>query len=68
MAEISTASQEQARGIEHINPTMGQMDKVTQANAPGAQQSASAAAELASQARQLAGGIGRLRSLVTGGK
>ena len=53
VGEIAAASKEQAQGIDQVNTAVAQMDKVTQANAAGAEESASAAEELASQADQL---------------
>ncbi len=66
VAEISTAAREQSQGIQQVGTAMAQLDKVTQGNAINAQQSASAAEELNSQARTLQEMVGYLRSLVTG--
>ena len=44
VAEITAASQEQARGIEQVNMAVAQMDKVIQQNAAGAEELASAMA------------------------
>jgi methyl-accepting chemotaxis protein len=66
VAEISTAAREQSQGIQQVGTAMAQLDKVTQGNATNAQQSASAAEELNSQARTLQDLVGYLRSLVTG--
>ncbi len=63
---IATASQEQSDGIGQINVTVAQMDKVTQANAAGAEESASAASQLNSQAVALHGAVGKLQQLVEG--
>ncbi len=49
IAEIATASTEQTQGISQVNTAIGQMDKITQANAAGAEESASAAQELTAQ-------------------
>lgn len=54
MAEISTASREQASGIEQINVAVSQMDSVTQQNAALVEQAAAAAQALQDQARHLA--------------
>ena len=53
VAEISSASKEQAEGIEQINASLGQIDQVTQANTANAEESAAAAEELSGQAVQL---------------
>jgi methyl-accepting chemotaxis protein len=53
VAEIATASQEQAQGIEQVTCAVRQMDKVTQSNAAGAEESAAAAEELHAQAAEL---------------
>lgn len=48
--EIATASSEQAQGISSINKAMSQMEKVTQANAANAEETASFAGDLNDQA------------------
>ena len=53
VAEIATAAKEQALGIQQVGVAMTEMDKVTQSNSAGAEQSASAAEELKAQARTL---------------
>jgi methyl-accepting chemotaxis protein len=58
IGEITAASQEQARGIDHVTSAMSQMDKVTQQNAANSEESSSAAEELSSQSEQLAGMVG----------
>ena len=65
VAEISTAAREQSQGIQQVGTAMAQLDKVTQGNATNAQQSASAAEELNSQAHTLQDMVTFLRSLVT---
>ena len=64
VAEISTAAKEQAQGIQQVGLAMTQMDKVTQANASSAAETASAAEELNSQARNLQDLVLHLRALV----
>ncbi len=53
IGEINTSSNEQALGISQINEGLNQIDKVTQTNTASAEESASAAEELSSQAGQL---------------
>lgn len=53
VAEVAEASKEQSQGIVQINTAVAQMDKVTQSNASGAEESASAATELNAQAVSL---------------
>lgn len=53
IAEISSASNEQAQGIGQINTGLSQVDKVTQQNTAHAEESASASEELANQSRKL---------------
>jgi hypothetical protein len=50
---ISDATEEQAKGIEQIGTAVNQMEKVTQANAASAEESASAGEELLARAREL---------------
>jgi len=53
MGEITTASEEQSRGIEQVSLAVSQMDSVTQQNASLVEQSAAASASLEEQAEQL---------------
>ncbi|MFH1139784.1 MAG: methyl-accepting chemotaxis protein [Pseudomonadota bacterium] len=61
MGEIAEASSEQAQGISQINIGLDQVEKVTQANTAGAEQAASAAEELSSQAAALKQLLSRFR-------
>ena len=63
VAEIATAAKEQAQGIQQVGVAMTEMDKVTQSNSAGAEQSASAAEELKAQARTLQQTVQVLQSL-----
>ncbi len=65
--EVNLGSQEQARGIEEISKSIAQMDRVTQANAASAEQSASASEEMSAQAEALQNIARDLRTLVGGG-
>ncbi|MEM8873002.1 MAG: methyl-accepting chemotaxis protein [Planctomycetota bacterium] len=62
--EIAAASNEQAQGIEQVNNSMSQMDKVTQASAANAEESAAAAEELASQSEQVRSVVDQLQEMV----
>lgn len=53
VAEIASASKEQAQGIAQINNALNQLDSVTQGNTANAEKSASASNQLASLAKQL---------------
>ncbi|MBU2546839.1 MAG: HAMP domain-containing protein [Proteobacteria bacterium] len=53
VAEIAAASNEQAEGIAQINQGLNQVDQVTQRNTASAEETASAAEMLSSQADQL---------------
>lgn len=53
MGEISSASEEQSRGISQVSTAVAEMDGVTQQNASLVQESAAAAASLEEQARML---------------
>jgi methyl-accepting chemotaxis protein len=65
-AEVATASREQNQGIEQVARAITEMDKVTQANAAGAEESASAAQQLEGQAGALKEAVGNLIRLVEG--
>ncbi len=66
VAEITSATREQADGIMQVTDAITQMDQVTQANAAAAEQSASAAAELRTQAGDLEKTVDSLATLVGG--
>jgi methyl-accepting chemotaxis protein len=66
VAQIATASREQDQGIGQVNGAVRQMDSVTQANAANAEQSASVAHELNTQADSLHRIISELSSLLSG--
>lgn len=53
VSEIASASSEQARGIEQVNTSVTEMDRVTQSSAASAEESASASAQLFGQAQTL---------------
>jgi methyl-accepting chemotaxis protein len=63
---IARASQEQAQGVEQVNTAVSQMDKVTQQNSAGAEESASAAEELSAQALTVKGMVNELVAMVGG--
>ncbi len=67
VGEIAAASNEQAQGVSQVNIGLGQVDQVTQQNTANAEETASAAEELSSQATHLQGLVGRfkLRSQTT---
>ncbi len=66
VVEISSASGEQARGIEQVNRGAADMDKVTQQNAASAEELASTSEEMNAQAEQMKGLVNKLVSLVRG--
>ena len=66
VAEIAQASHEQNEGLQQINTAVRQMDGVTQGNASGAEESASAAEELNSQALTLKECVNQLLRIVNG--
>ena len=64
--EITTATNEQAQGVDQVNTAVAQMDKVTQSNAATAEETASAAEELSAQAASLDSMVDDLVSMVEG--
>jgi len=64
--EISTASREQAQGIDQINKAISEMEIVTQHNSASSEESAAAAEELKRQANQMADMIQSLQALLHG--
>ncbi len=67
-ADIALASTEQAQGIEMINRSVSEMDKVTQQNAANAEESASASEQMLAQAHQLREFVVGLTALTGGTK
>ena len=53
VAEIASASQEQAAGIDQVNKAISQMDEVTQQNAALVEEAAAASKAMSDQARSL---------------
>ncbi|MCC8164722.1 MAG: methyl-accepting chemotaxis protein [Planctomycetes bacterium] len=66
ISEITSATNEQAQGVDQVNTAVAQMDKVTQSNAATAEQAASAAEELSAQASALNGMVDDLVAMVEG--
>lgn len=66
VSEMTTAAREQSQGIGQITIAVAQMDKVTQSTAAQAEESASAASELNSQAESLRDAVATLMALVGG--
>ncbi len=64
IGEIAAASDEQAQGIEQVNTSVAEMDKVTQKNAANAQQSASASQQMRGQAEKMKDFVEDLTHLV----
>jgi methyl-accepting chemotaxis protein len=66
VGEIATASHEQTQGISQVTTAVSQMDKVTQANAGNAEETAAASQELKSQAAVLSHAVASLQLLMGG--
>ena len=67
MGPIAEASKQQAAGIGEISEGMKQIDTITQNNAAGSQEMASAAQDLSLQAQGLQDILGRFRTKADGG-
>jgi len=61
MGEISSASSEQAMGVQHIGDAVTQMDQVTQRNAALVEEMAAAAGSLKGQADELVNAVAVFR-------
>jgi len=61
MGEISHASDEQSRGIDHVNQTVSQIDEATQQNAALVEQATAAAQSLEDQAQALKASVSVFR-------
>ena len=68
VAQVATASVEQNQGINQVNTAVTGIDKLTQANAASAEESASAAEELNAQAECLNQAVAELIDLVDGSR
>ena len=68
VSKISTASNEQAQGVDQINNTVMEIDKAVQNNAAAAEKSASSSEEMISQAEEMKMMIFELDTLVEGCK
>jgi methyl-accepting chemotaxis protein len=66
VANIATASKEQSQGISQVSSAVNEIDKVTQSNAAGAEQSAAAAQELNGQADLLNEALEEMHQLMAG--
>ena len=66
VGEISEASREQADGIEEINKSILQMDRVTQQSAASAEESASASEEMTGQTRLMEIAVEELGRIIGG--
>jgi len=66
VSEVAAASKEQNQGITQISKAMSEMDKVTQANAATAEESASAASQLSLQASNLLNVVNEMDALAHG--
>jgi methyl-accepting chemotaxis protein len=63
MGEISSASTQQAQGVEHIGVAMAQIDRITQQNAALVEEATASAIALASQADELRRAVESFRLL-----
>jgi methyl-accepting chemotaxis protein len=66
VGQITEASREQNSGLEQINSAINLMNQVTQANAAGSEETASASEELTAQSIELRAGVDVLVKLVNG--
>ncbi len=66
IAEIASASKEQAMGIEQVNTAVSQMDKIVQQNASQAEESASSAEGMDAQASEMQNVVGQLGRIISG--
>jgi methyl-accepting chemotaxis protein len=62
VSEISASAQEQATGLQQVNTAVNQMDQVTQQNAAMVEETTAAAANLKTEAAQLASLVERFET------
>ncbi|MDA3786645.1 MAG: methyl-accepting chemotaxis protein [Deltaproteobacteria bacterium] len=68
ISEIARASEEQVRGVQQINASLQNIDRVTQENAGHADQSALAASQLEEESNQVKNIVDELIILIEGGQ
>jgi hypothetical protein len=68
IGEIAAASGEQTQGIGQVNTALLQIDKVTQSNASGAEETAASSEELNAMAATVMSSVGELTGIVNGVK
>ncbi len=66
IGQITTASREQAEGVDQINTAVSQMDQVIQSNAANSEETAAAAEEMSAQAEELDYNVAELQRMVRG--
>jgi hypothetical protein len=66
VTEITSAAEEQARGVSQVNTAIGNMDQVTQSNASSSEELAASSQELSSQAFSMNDLVGDLVGIVDG--
>ncbi|MDR1534386.1 MAG: methyl-accepting chemotaxis protein [Planctomycetota bacterium] len=66
--DIAEATGEQTQSVEQVNASVAKMDKMTQSNAGGAEETAAAAGELAGQVDMLESIVAELRVFLYGDK
>ncbi|MFN8138465.1 MAG: methyl-accepting chemotaxis protein [Fimbriimonadales bacterium] len=59
VAEIASASEQQAQGVEQINAAVAQLNQLTQQNAANAEEAAASAEELSSQSAEMISQVAR---------
>jgi methyl-accepting chemotaxis protein len=64
--EINASSVEQARGVDQITRSIGQIEQVTQSSAANAEEGAAAAGQLSTQSRTMQEVVQRLTALIGG--
>ncbi len=64
VAGQASSAAEQSQGIDQLNTTVSQMDRVTQSNAANAEETAAAAGDLNQQANVLINSVQQLRDLI----
>jgi methyl-accepting chemotaxis protein len=65
---VSSASRQQAQGIDQVTHTLSQMEQITQTTAATAEEGAAASEELNAQATTAMSAVHRLERMVHGGR
>jgi len=66
MTDVSLSNQEQVKEVEHVGESVTKIDRVIQANAAAAEESAASTNQVSDQTSQLKGVVAEIVQIITG--